>query len=114
MSELHDDARPRSVITRAAGSGSTSSPRPTRSGVLRDLGSQERELAAVERDRQLQRMLYGAGLAGTLCARGVRRPWPPVEYQQVLNEEIAGFEYPTRFQAPTLCQCMARHPRLRQ
>ncbi len=76
-------------------------------GVLRDLGSQDRELAAVQHDRDLQRALYDAGLAG-LCVPeeyGGRGLSP--EYQAVLNEEIAGYEYPMRFQAPTLCQCMA-------
>ncbi len=76
-------------------------------GVLRDLGSQERELAAVDHDRELQRMLYGAGLAGLCVPEEYGGRGFPVEYQHVLNEEIAGFEYPMRFQAPTLCQCMA-------
>jgi alkylation response protein AidB-like acyl-CoA dehydrogenase len=76
-------------------------------GVLRDLGSQERELAAVEHDRRLQRMLYDAGLAGLCVPEEYGGRGLGFEYQQVLNEEIAGFEYPARFQAPTLCQCMA-------
>jgi alkylation response protein AidB-like acyl-CoA dehydrogenase len=76
-------------------------------GVLRDLGSQERELAAVEHDRRLQRMLYDAGLAGICVPEEYGGRGLPFEYQQILNEEIAGCEYPMRFQAPTLCQCMA-------
>jgi alkylation response protein AidB-like acyl-CoA dehydrogenase len=76
-------------------------------GVLRDLGSQERELAAVERDRELQRMLYDAGLAGLCVPKEYGGRALTRAHQDVLNEEIAGFEYPARFQAPTLCQCMA-------
>src|SRR4051812_14680102 len=52
-------------------------------------------------------MLYDAGLAGLCVPEEYGGRGLGFEYQQVLNEEIAGFEYPARFQAPTLCQCMA-------
>jgi alkylation response protein AidB-like acyl-CoA dehydrogenase len=76
-------------------------------GVLRDVGTRERELAAVDHDRALQRRLYEAGLAGICVAEEYGGRGLTPAHQQVLNEEIAGYEYPTRFQAPTLCQCMA-------
>jgi alkylation response protein AidB-like acyl-CoA dehydrogenase len=68
---------------------------------LRNSTSDEEELAAVSREREVQRMLFDAGLAGI----GV-----PIEYggqgltlahQRVLNEELAGYEYPSRLQSPT-------------
>jgi alkylation response protein AidB-like acyl-CoA dehydrogenase len=71
-----------------------------------DLGEEE-ELAEVNRDRQVQRLLFEAGLAG-ICV--------PTEYggqglspghQHALNQALTGFEYPIRFQAPTLSPCAA-------
>jgi alkylation response protein AidB-like acyl-CoA dehydrogenase len=67
--------------------------------------SDEEELAAVARDRQVQWMLFDADLAG-ICF--------PLEYggqgltpahQFVLNEELEGFEYPAKLQVPTLSPC---------
>ena len=69
--------------------------------------SDERELAAVAHERAVQRKLFDAGLAG-ICV--------PVEYggqgltpahQAALNEELKGYEYPTRLQSPTMSPCLA-------
>lgn len=69
--------------------------------------TREAELAAVDNDRRLQRKLYDAGFAGIAI---------PVEYggrgltaahQRVFTEEMAGFEYPSRCQVPTLAPCAA-------
>ena len=76
-------------------------------GPLRNERTDEEELAAVARDREVQRMLFDAGLAG-LCfpaeygGQGLRP-----EHQSILNEELAGHEYPARIQAPTLSPCAA-------
>ena len=68
-------------------------------GVLRHQRSDEAELEAVARDREIQRMMFDAGFAG-ICF--------PVEYggqgltpahQRAFNEELAGHEYPSRLQA---------------
>jgi alkylation response protein AidB-like acyl-CoA dehydrogenase len=67
---------------------------------------EEGELAAVAHDRLIQHKLFDAGLAG-ICV--------PVEYggqglseahKLVLNEELAGYEYPTRVQVPTFSPCL--------
>ena len=74
-------------------------------GVIRGDSSDEEELANVARDRQVQRMLFDAGLAG-LCfpqAYGGRGLSP--DHQRALNEELSGYEYPSRIQAPTLSPC---------
>lgn len=69
--------------------------------------TREQELAAVGNDRRLQRKLYDAGFAGIAI---------PVEYggrgltaahQRAFTEEMAGFEYPSRCQVPTLSPCAA-------
>ncbi|HEY6531917.1 MAG TPA: acyl-CoA dehydrogenase family protein [Acidimicrobiales bacterium] len=76
-------------------------------GLLRNDKTDEEELAEVQHERDLQRMLFDAGLAG-VCV--------PVEYggrgltpahQRVLNEEITGYEFPRRLQAPPMSPCMA-------
>jgi alkylation response protein AidB-like acyl-CoA dehydrogenase len=67
--------------------------------------SDDEELADVQHNRDLQRKLFDGGFAG-ICF--------PVEYggqgltpahQQVFNEEIWPYEYPARFQVPTLQPC---------
>lgn len=74
-------------------------------GILRPKLNDDAELAEVARDRELQRMMFDAQLAG-VCF--------PVEYgglgltpahQRALNEEMAGREYPSRIQAPTMSPC---------
>jgi alkylation response protein AidB-like acyl-CoA dehydrogenase len=83
--------------------------RPMGSTVLAQhkANTDEEELASVNHDRALQRALFDAGLAG-VCV--------PVEYggrgltpqhQRALNEELVGFEYPRRLQAPTFAPCAA-------
>ncbi|HMI90827.1 MAG TPA: acyl-CoA dehydrogenase family protein [Polyangiales bacterium] len=74
---------------------------------LRANRSDEEELAEIAREREIQRMLFDAGLAG-ICV--------PLEYggqgltpahQRVLNAELRGYEYPTRAQVPTFTPCLA-------
>jgi alkylation response protein AidB-like acyl-CoA dehydrogenase len=67
----------------------------------------EAELATVTRDRELQRMLFDADLAGICFPRAYGGQGLPHEYQIVFNEEIAGYEYPLRVQIPTLSPCAA-------
>ncbi len=76
-------------------------------GPLRNERTDEEELAAVAREREVQRMLFEAGLAG-ICfpteygGQGLTR-----DHQRTFNQEVAGFEYPSRIQAPTLSPCAA-------
>ncbi len=74
---------------------------------IRGQQSDEEELADVAHQRVLQRLLFDGGLAGIIV---------PVEYggqgltpahSQILNEEMAGRDYPDRLQVPTMTPCMA-------
>jgi alkylation response protein AidB-like acyl-CoA dehydrogenase len=67
----------------------------------------ETELSIVARDRELQRMLFDANLAGICFPREYGGQGLTHEHQVVFNEEIAGYEYPLRFQIPTLSPCAA-------
>jgi alkylation response protein AidB-like acyl-CoA dehydrogenase len=79
----------------------------TYAGVLRNIRSDEAELAAVARDREVQRLLFDAGLAGICFPRQYGGQGLTRAHQQALNEELEGYEYPTRLQAPTLSPCAA-------
>ncbi len=74
---------------------------------LRNIRTDEEELAAVARDREVQRMLFDAGLAGVCFPRTYGGQGLTPEHQRVLNAEMTGYEYPTRLQAPTLSPCAA-------
>ena len=67
----------------------------------------EAELATVTRDREIQRMLFDADLAGICFPRAYGGQGLTYEHQKVLNEEFAGYEYPLRVQIPTLSPCAA-------
>ncbi len=68
---------------------------------LRNELTDEQELAAVSRDRQVQRMLFDNGLAGICVPRSYGGQGLTPDHQRCLNEEISGYEYPARLQAPT-------------
>jgi alkylation response protein AidB-like acyl-CoA dehydrogenase len=70
-------------------------------------GSEELELAAIARDRELQRQLFDAGFAGLCFPREYGGQGLTPAHQRVFNEEIAGYEYPSRVQCPTLVPCAA-------
>ena len=76
-------------------------------GALRNDRSDDEELAAVARDREVQRMLFEAGLAGICLPRAYGGQGLTPAHQRVLNEELVGYEFPTRLQAPTLSPCAA-------
>ncbi|WP_307846062.1 acyl-CoA dehydrogenase family protein, partial [Rhodococcus sp. CX] len=61
-------------------------------GVLRAEGTDEEELAAVARERELQRILFDAGLAGICFPREYGGQGLTRAHQRVLDEELAGFE----------------------
>jgi alkylation response protein AidB-like acyl-CoA dehydrogenase len=76
-------------------------------GVLRNNSTDEEELAQVAHERELQGMLFDAGFAG-ICfpvAYGGQGLTPA--HQDVLCEELVGFEFPVRIQAPTISPCAA-------
>jgi alkylation response protein AidB-like acyl-CoA dehydrogenase len=74
---------------------------------LRNVRDDEEELAAVAREREIQRMLFDADLAGICFPREYGGQGLTPVHQQVLNEELNGYEYPSRLQAPTLSPCAA-------
>jgi alkylation response protein AidB-like acyl-CoA dehydrogenase len=71
-------------------------------GLLRNNRSDEEELRAVARDREIQRLLFDAGLAGVCFPREYGGQGLTPAHQRVLNEELAGFEHASRLQAPTM------------
>jgi alkylation response protein AidB-like acyl-CoA dehydrogenase len=78
----------------------------TQNNSLRDRPDEE-ELAAVARDRAIQRMLFDAGLAGLCFPKEYGGQGLTPAHQRAFNEEIAGYEYPARLQAPTMTPCAA-------
>jgi alkylation response protein AidB-like acyl-CoA dehydrogenase len=72
---------------------------------LRNDRSDEEELASVARDREIQRMLFDAGLAGICFPRAYGGQGLSPAHQQALNEELVGHEFPMRLQIPTLSPC---------
>jgi len=76
-------------------------------GVLRDPLDAEQELAQVQHDRDLQRALFDAGLAGICVPTEYGGQGLTPAHQRVLNEEISGYERPFRAQVPTMSPCMA-------
>ncbi len=66
---------------------------------------EEEELAEIAHERELQRALYDAGLAGLCFPREYGGQGLVPAYQQVLNEELSGYEYPRRVQIPTFSPC---------
>jgi len=74
---------------------------------LRNDRSDEEELAAVAHDRATQRLLFDGGLAGICFPRAYGGQGLTPAHQRVLSEEISGYDYPSRFQAPTMSPCAA-------
>jgi alkylation response protein AidB-like acyl-CoA dehydrogenase len=74
---------------------------------LRRERSDEQELAAVARDREVQRMLFDAGLAGICIPPEYGGQGLTPEHQQGLNAELAGYEFAARLQVPTFTPCVA-------
>ncbi len=74
---------------------------------LRNVRNDDEELTAVAREREVQRMLFDAGLAGICFPRKYGGQELTPAHQRALNEEFDGYEYPSRLQAPTLSPCAA-------
>jgi alkylation response protein AidB-like acyl-CoA dehydrogenase len=67
----------------------------------------EEELADVAHDRELQRLLFEGGLAGIIVPTAYGGQGLTPEHARVLNEVMAGRQYPDRLQVPTFTPCMA-------
>lgn len=76
-------------------------------GIIRNVNNDEDELAAVARDRAVQRLLFDAGFAGICVPTDYGGRGLTPAHQRALNEELVGFEYPARIQSPTFSPCAA-------
>lgn len=65
----------------------------------------EEELKAVARDRALQRKLFDGGFAGICFPKEYGGQGLTPEHNRAFNEELAGYEYPSRFSVPTFSPC---------
>ncbi len=81
--------------------------RPSSSAGLRKLGTDEDDLAEVQRDRDLQRIFFDAGFAGLTVPTEYGGQGLTRTHQLIMNEELEGFDYPVRIQVPTMTPCMA-------
>lgn len=81
--------------------------RRTLASVLRSDRTDEEELAEVAREREIQRMLFDAGLAGICVPRQYGGQGLTPAHQRSLNAELRGYEYPTRAQVPTFSPCLS-------
>jgi alkylation response protein AidB-like acyl-CoA dehydrogenase len=65
----------------------------------------EEELRAVARDRALQRKLFDGGFAGICFPKEFGGQGLSAEHNRAFNQELAGYEYPSRFSVPTFSPC---------
>jgi alkylation response protein AidB-like acyl-CoA dehydrogenase len=77
----------------------------TRSISLRGGHTDEEQLAIVQRDREMQRSLFDAGLAGICFPREYGGQGLTPAHQGVLNEELVRYDYPAHLQTPSISQC---------
>ena len=68
---------------------------------------QEEELAHVTHDREVQRRLFDGGFAGICVPKEYGGQGLTPAHQKALNEELVGYEHPSRLQAPTMTPCLA-------
>jgi len=71
------------------------------------LRSDDEELAAIARCRELQRKLFDGGLAGISVPREYGGQGLTPAHQAALNRELVGYAYPAETQVPTFTPCMA-------
>jgi alkylation response protein AidB-like acyl-CoA dehydrogenase len=65
----------------------------------------DQELAAVARDRAIQRKLFDGGFAGLCFPRDCGGQGLTPAHQRAFSEELAGRQYPSRFAVPTFSPC---------
>jgi alkylation response protein AidB-like acyl-CoA dehydrogenase len=69
--------------------------------------SDEEELADVRRNRDLQRLFFDGGFAGLIVPEQYGGQGLTPAHVRAFNEEIVGYQFPFKFQAPTFTPCMA-------
>ncbi|HEX4864910.1 MAG TPA: acyl-CoA dehydrogenase family protein [Acidimicrobiales bacterium] len=67
--------------------------------------TEEEELAAVRRERKIQRMFFDAGFAGICVPEEYGGQGLTPAHQQAFNEELVGYEFPSLIQVPTFTPC---------
>ena len=67
----------------------------------------EEELADVAHDRQVQRQMFDAGLAGVCVPRAYGGQGLTPAHQRALNEELSGYAFTMRIQVPTMTPIMS-------
>ena len=72
-----------------------------------DVLEEAEEAAIFAREREVQRLLFDAGLAGICFPREYGGQGLTPAHQRVLNDELVGYEYPARLQVPTFSPCAA-------
>jgi alkylation response protein AidB-like acyl-CoA dehydrogenase len=83
-------------------------PRQTsRKVVLRAGASEEEELAEVQRERDLQRVLFDGGFAGICFPTEYGGLGLTLEHQRAFNQESVGYTMPDVVQIPTMTPCAA-------
>jgi alkylation response protein AidB-like acyl-CoA dehydrogenase len=73
---------------------------------LRNELNDEQELAEVGHEREIQRKMFDAGLAGVCIPPDYGGQGLTLAHRQALCDELAGYEYPGRLQSPTFAPCM--------
>jgi alkylation response protein AidB-like acyl-CoA dehydrogenase len=81
-------------------------PGETVAAGLDALGEAE-EAAIFAHEREIQRKLFDADLAGVCFPREYGGQGLSPAHQTALNEELAGYEFPARLQVPTFSPCAA-------
>jgi alkylation response protein AidB-like acyl-CoA dehydrogenase len=67
----------------------------------------EEELAGVQKSRDLQKLFSQGGFAGIVVPKEYGGAGLTREHADVLNDEIVGYQFPDRYQVPTMTPCMA-------
>jgi alkylation response protein AidB-like acyl-CoA dehydrogenase len=75
-------------------------------GLRGELGD-EAELAAIRREREIQRMFFDAGFAGICVPPEYGGQGLSPAHQRAFTEELSGYEYPARIQVPNFSPCAA-------
>jgi alkylation response protein AidB-like acyl-CoA dehydrogenase len=75
--------------------------------LLRAAASDDEELAEIQRQRDLQRLLFDGGFAGICVPKEYGGQGLTPDHQRALNEESVGYEIPFLIQVPTFVPCMA-------
>jgi alkylation response protein AidB-like acyl-CoA dehydrogenase len=70
-------------------------------------GTEEEELRDVQRNRDLQRLFYDGGFAGIAFPKEYGGQALTLEHHLAFGEELVGYQYPSRFQVPTMQPCAA-------